>query len=105
MQNKKNQSGVGMMIQRCHKWRQRRKQYMDQARQTSDVVERERLLQMAEHFGRQVSAEQGKIDAGRDVKDKSAPACPAPADIVEEASGQIADEEESDFPDFIQNLK
>ena len=49
MQNKKNQSNVGQMIQRCHKWRQKRKQYIDQARQTADEIERERLLQTAEH--------------------------------------------------------
>ncbi len=97
MQNKKNQSGVGLMIQRCHKWRQRRKQYMDQARSTADSVERERLLQMAEHFGRQVSAEQGKIDAGRDPKEKAPVAEPTPAEIVEE--------EDAGFPDFIKDLK
>lgn len=57
---------VGLMIQRCHRWRQKRKQYMDQARQTSDEIERERLLQMAEHYGRIVSDEQGKIDNTRD---------------------------------------
>ena len=39
MQNKKSQSSVGQMIQRCHKWRQKRKQYMDQARQTADEIE------------------------------------------------------------------
>ena len=57
MQNKKNQSSVGLMIQRCHKWRQKRKQYMDQARQTSDEIERERLMQTAEHYGRIVAAD------------------------------------------------
>jgi hypothetical protein len=57
MQNKKNQMSVGLMIQRCHKWRQKRKQYIDQARQNSDEIERERLLQMAEHYGRIVSSE------------------------------------------------
>ncbi len=97
MQNKKNQSGVGVMIQRCHKWRQRRKQYIDQARTTQDIIERERLLQMAEHFCRMVNNEQGKIDAGRDPKDKTPVADATPAEIVEE--------EESGFPDFIQNLK
>ena len=62
MLNKKNQTSVGMMIQRCHKWRQKRKQYMDQARQTADEIERERLLQLAEHYGRIVNEEQSKID-------------------------------------------
>ena len=78
MQNKKNQSSVGQMIQRCHKWRQKRKQYIDQARQTSDEIERERLLQTAEHYGRIVSAEQEKIDTIRDPKEKAA------ADIEQE---------------------
>ncbi len=68
--NKKTQSSVGLMIQRCHRWRQKRKQYIDQARGTSDDIERERLLQMAEHYGRIVSYEQGKIDNTRDPKDK-----------------------------------
>ena len=72
MQNKKNQSAVGQMIQRCHKWRQKRKQYMDLARQTSDEIERERLLQAAEHYGRIVNTEQGKIDSSRDTKEKAA---------------------------------
>ncbi len=96
MQNKKNQSGVGLMIQRCHKWRQKRKQYMDQARQTADEIERERLLQAAEHYGRIVSAEQGKIDSSRDPKEKSKPAEEAP---------ETAEEEETPFPDFITDLK
>ena len=72
MQNKKNQSNVGQMIQRCHKWRQKRKQLIDQARQTADEIERERLLQTAEHYGRMVNAEQGKIDSTRDPKEKAA---------------------------------
>ncbi len=79
MQNKKNQSSVGMMIQRCHKWRQKRKQYMDLARQTADEIERERLMQAAEHYGRIVSAEQGKIDSTRDPKDKTPVVVDAPA--------------------------
>ncbi len=98
MQNKKNQSSVGMMIQRCHKWRQKRKQYMDQARQTSDVIERERLLQAAEHYGRIVNAEQGKIDSTRDVKEVKA-TTPAP-----EETENTDDEEEVAFPEFITNL-
>lgn len=101
MQNKKNQSAVGQMIQRCHKWRQKRKQYIDQARQTADEVERERLLQAAEHYGRIVNAEQGKIDSSRDPKDKAKAA-------AEEAAAEVADTddaEENSFPDFITNLK
>ena len=100
MQNKKNQSNVGQMIQRCHKWRQKRKQYIDQARQTADEIERERLLQTAEHYGRMVNTEQGKIDSTRDPKEKVA------ADEEAQASEatESADEEESPFPDFITNL-
>lgn len=98
MQNKKNQSTVGQMIQRCHKWRQKRKQYMDQARQTSDEIERERLLQAAEHYGRIVAAEQGKIDSTRTPAEKAA-AAPMPDDTAEDA------DEENNFPDFISNLK
>ena len=100
MQNKKNQSSVGMMIQRCHKWRQKRKQYIDQARQTSDQIERERLLQAAEHYGRIVTAEQGKIDSSRDPKDKAA----AAAQKAEEAA-ESGEDEDAGFPDFITNLK
>ncbi len=98
MQNKKNQSSVGLMIQRCHKWRQKRKQYMDQARQTADEIERERLMQTAEHYGRIVAAEQGKIDSTRGPADKSA----AP-----QATEETAETEDDDngFPDFISNLK
>ena len=105
MQNKKNQSSVGQMIQRCHKWRQKRKQYIDQARQTSDEIERERLLQAAEHYGRIVNAEQGKIDSTRDPKDKNATAeeAVAVAEATENADG--GDDEDTGFPDFITNLK
>ncbi|MBR2412562.1 MAG: hypothetical protein IKB10_02765 [Alphaproteobacteria bacterium] len=102
MQNKKNQSNVGQMIQRCHKWRQKRKQYIDQARQTSDEIERERLLQAAEHYGRIVNAEQGKIDSTRDPKDKSA------SEQTPESVGDTSensDDEDSELPDFITNLK
>lgn len=103
MQNKKNQSNVGQMIQRCHKWRQKRKQYIDMARQTPDEIERERLLQTAEHYGRMVNTEQGKIDSSRDSKEKAA----AEKAIAEaEANNTVDkdDEEESPFPDFITNL-
>lgn len=108
MQNKKNQSAVSQMIQRCHKWRQKRKQYIDQARQTSDEIERERLLQTAEHYGRIVNAEQGKIDSSRDPKEKN-----TQPEIEQTESEQtetttentdISDEEENTFPDFITNL-
>ena len=99
MQNKKNQTSVGMMIQRCHKWRQKRKQYMDQARQASDEIERERLLQAAEHYGRIVNEEQSKIDSTRDPKDKT------PVDIPNESeSSETTDEEENPFPEFLTNL-
>ncbi len=98
MQNKKNQSSVGLMIQRCHKWRQKRKQYMDQARQTADEIERERLMQAAEHYGRIVNAEQGKIDSTRDPKDKTG--------IPEESTEPVdtidaPDDDDVSFPDFI----
>ena len=101
MTNKKNQSNVGQMIQRCHKWRQKRKQYIDQARQTSDEIELERLLQTAEHYGRIVNAEQGKIDLTRDPKDKTAAAV---EENVAETS-ESGEDEDAGFPDFITNLK
>lgn len=85
---------VGLMIQRCHKWRQKRKQYMDQARQTADEIERERLMQMAEHYGRIVSSEQGKIDSTRDPKDR-----------VPVAEEENSDDDDAGFPDFMTNLK
>ena len=85
------------MIQRCHKWRQKRKQYIDQARQTADEIERERLLQTAEHYGRIVAAEQGKIDSTRGPAEKT----PMP----EEAPTDTTDDEDAPFPDFITNLK
>jgi hypothetical protein len=96
MASKKNQTQVGQMIQRCHKWRQKRKQYIDQARQTGDEIERERLLQMAEHYCRIANEEQSKIDSQRDPKDK------APQ---QEAAAEPVEEDEMGFPDFITNLK
>lgn len=96
MQNKKNGAPVGFMIQRCHKWRQKRKQYIDQARTVSDSVERERLLQLGEHYGRMISDEQGKIDSSRDVPAKNS------QEIVENSNDE---DDESDFPDFIANIK
>ena len=104
MQNKKNQSNVGQMIQRCHKWRQKRKQYIDQARQTADEIERERLLQAAEHYGRMVNTEQGKIDSTRDPKEKAA-AEKAAAEQAAAESQESGEDEETGFPDFITNLK
>ena len=103
MQNKKNQSNVGQMIQRCHKWRQKRKQYIDLARQTADEIERERLLQTAEHYGRIVNAEQGKIDSTRDPKEKAtADKCPVVTDGDEVAD--TSDDEETPLPEFITSL-
>ena len=101
MQNKKNQTAVGMMIQRCHKWRQKRKQYMDQARQATDEIERERLLQAAEHYGRIVNEEQSKIDSTRDPKDKT-PVDTTANDSVD--SGDTNDDDENPFPEFLTNL-
>ena len=104
MSNKKNQTSVGQMIQRCHKWRQKRKQYIDQARQTSDEIERERLLQAAEHYGRIVNEEQIKIDSQRDPKDKSV--VQEIAETTENTdSNDSGEDEEMGFPDFIANLK
>lgn len=103
MQNKKNQSAVGMMIQRCHKWRQKRKQYMDQARQATDEIERERLLQAAEHYGRIVNEEQSKIDSTRDPKDKTPVDIPT-GDTTNGATPTEEEEEENPFPEFLTNL-
>ena len=112
MVNKKQQTSVNMMIQRCHKWRQKRKQYIDQARQTSDEVERERLLQTAEHYGRIVNVEQAKIDSSRDPKEKLpsieevAAECPeTPAVTESNENTETSEEEDLGFPDFITNLK
>ena len=105
MQNKKNQSNVGQMIQRCHKWRQKRKQYIDQARQTADEIERERLLQTAEHYGRMVNTEQGKIDSTRDPKEKNAAEAEVQTTENQESGDapESGDDDESPFPDFITN--
>jgi len=100
MANKKNQTAVGQMIQRCHKWRQKRKQYIDQARQISDEVERERLLQAAEHYCRIANEEQIKIDSQRDPKDKNQ----IPEEVAESTEqNDSVEEEEISFPDFITN--
>lgn len=108
MQNKKNQSSVGLMIQRCHKWRQKRKQYMDQARQTSDEIERERLMQAAEHYGRIVNAEQGKIDSTRDPRDKTpvVDTTDVNSDNSDNAeANESTDEDDTVFPEFITGAK
>ena len=105
MANKKNQTPVGQMIQRCHKWRQKRKQYIDQARQTSDEIERERLLQAAEHYCRIANEEQIKIDSQRDPKDKAAAQEELAENTENSDSNDSGDEEEIGFPDFITNLK
>ena len=92
---------MGQMIQRCHKWRQKRKQYVDPARQTTDEVERERLLQAAEHYGRIANEEQAKIDSQRDPKEKAQEL----KEIAASTENNDADEEDIGFPDFIPNLK
>ncbi len=104
----RNQSSVGMMIQRCHKWRQKRKQYLDQARVATDEIERERLLQAAEHYGRIVNEEQSKIDSTRDPKDKTpvdVPATDTGVDTAESAeASETVDDEENAFPMFLTTL-
>ena len=105
MANKKNQTSMGQMIQRCHKWRQKRKQYIDLARQTSDEIERERLLQTAEHYGRIVNEEQTKIDSQRDPKDKSAITDEIAESSENSETSDSSEDEEIGFPDFITNLK
>ncbi|MCQ2568137.1 MAG: hypothetical protein MJ163_00870 [Alphaproteobacteria bacterium] len=105
MANKKNQTPVGQMIQRCHKWRQKRKQFIDQARQTSDEIERERLLQAAEHYCRIANEEQIKIDSMRDPKDKNATVEEMAEDNENSAGNDSGEEDEIGFPDFITNLK
>ena len=105
MQNKKNQTSVGQMIQRCHKWRQKRKQYIDLARQTNDEIERERLLQTAEHFCRIANEEQSKIDSQRDPKDKNNQTEENVETAETNATTESNEDEEIGFPDFIENLK
>ena len=105
MASKKNQTQVGQMIQRCHKWRQKRKQYIDQARQTSDEIERERLLQTAEHYCRIANEEQAKIDSQRDPKDKAVVAEETSDNAETTETNDSGEEEEIGFPDFIANLK
>ena len=106
----RNQSPITAMIQRCHKWRMKRKQYMDQARLATDEIERERLLQSAEHYGRIVNEEQAKIDSSRAPGDKT-PIPEIPATI--ESNGQTENpenpesqetDEEQVFPTFLTSL-
>jgi hypothetical protein len=105
--NSRNQSSVGMMIQRCHKWRMKRKQYMDQARLATDEIERERLLQSAEHYGRIVNEEQAKIDSSRAPGDKTpiSDIPPAVENGVQPANPENSDtDEEQIFPTFLTSL-
>jgi len=67
---KKNHQSVGIMAQRCHKWRQKWKQLREQARTTNDEIEREKILQAAEHYGRMVNDEQSKIDQKRGPRER-----------------------------------
>ena len=85
MQSKKSQMSVGLIIQRCHKLRQKRKQCIDQARQTTDEIEKERLLQVAEHYGRIVSEEQLKINLSKDSKTE---------EVISESQDDESDSEE-----------
>ena len=93
MQHKKNQMSVGLMVQRCHHWRQKRKQFMDTARTTADEIERERLLQAAEHYGRIVNEEQSKIDSKRDT--------PSTTDTSTKVDS--LDDDDDEFQDFKNN--
>ena len=110
MINKKNQNQITVMIQRCHKWRMKRKQYIDQARQATDEIERERLLQTAEHYGRIVNEEQSKIDSTRDPRDKNKKTTQAiEAQVATEESEngegtENSEEEETVLPMFLTNL-
>ncbi len=97
MANQKQKNGqMGSMIQRCHKWRQNRKKYLDMARITTDEIERERLFQMAEHYGRMVSNEQERIDNVRDEKTKK--------ELETELAQDLTETEESESDD-IPNLQ
>ena len=103
-QSARNQSPVGAMIQRCHKWRQKRKQYLDQARLATDEIERERLLQTAEHYGRIITEEQNKIDSTRDPKDKASADAAANVATGSGESGDNGDDDENAFPMFLTKL-
>jgi len=80
---------------------------MDQARLATDEIERERLLQSAEHYGRIVNEEQAKIDSTRAPGDKT----PIPdAPVATENGTQSGNIENSDadeeqvFPTFLTSL-
>ncbi|MDR0319369.1 MAG: hypothetical protein LBH81_01370 [Rickettsiales bacterium] len=89
---------IGMMIQRCHKWRMNRKKYLDLARTTIDKIERERLFQMAEHYGRMINDEQGKIDLSRgDSKELES----LRKEIATESADAESAPDDNVFPDFI----
>ena len=81
---------------------------MDQARQTSDEIERERLMQAAEHYGRIVNAEQGKIDSTRDPRDKTpvVDTTDVNSDNSDNAeANESTDEDDAVFPEFITGAK
>jgi len=102
MQKQKISSTMNQMIQRCHKWRQKRKQLIDLARQQTDEIERERLLQAAEHYGRIVAETQLQIDSQRDPKDTTESA----VNVVSETENiESTDEEDTELPEFITDLK
>ena len=74
-------------------------------------IERERLLQAAEHCVRMTNAEQEKIDSMRDTKEKAAAVAAAEAEVEaeeknasEDSAAKTDEEEEIVFPDFITNL-
>lgn len=83
---------------------------MDQARLATDEIERERLLQSAEHYGRIVNEEQAKIDSTRAPGDKTPiPDVPVAAengtqsDNPENSENTDTDEEQV-FPTFLTSL-
>ena len=85
----------------------KRKQYMDQARLATDEIERERLLQSAEHYGRIVNEEQAKIDSSRDPRDKTQiPDMPSTADANAQSGNpeNPDNDEEQNFPMFLTKL-
>ena len=83
---------------------------MDQARLATDEIERERLLQSAEHYGRIVNEEQAKIDSSRAPGDKT----PIPDVPVATENGTQSEspensentdtDEEQVFPTFLTSL-
>lgn len=80
---------------------------MDQARLATDEIERERLLQSAEHYGRIVNEEQAKIDSSRTPGDKTPiPDVPAATENGNQSdSSENSDtDEEQVFPTFLTSL-